>query len=108
MNKFKVGNYVYFCDCQFEGEIIKINEDGTYDIEWDEDGCGGTMTIKENDMRLTKTPDCRVISQMNSKQFDEKANDALKEMRKEYPIMTLSDLQTIGMFCKIFKEKYLK
>lgn len=44
---------------------------------------------------------------INISDFDNKASEVLKEMRKEYPSMTSGDLQTVSMFCKMFKEKYL-
>lgn len=33
--------------------------------------------------------------------------DTFDEMRKQYPSMTLSDIQSVATFMQIFEEKYL-
>lgn len=45
---------------------------------------------------------------MEENEFDNKTNESLKEMRKRYPSMNCGDLQTVAMFCNIFKELNLK
>jgi len=44
---------------------------------------------------------------INEKEFDQATMEVLKAMREQYPSMTMSDLQTVAMFSKIFKEMYI-
>jgi hypothetical protein len=103
MSKFKEDDYVIFCDEQMVGTVVKVYENKTYDVEFDEGGIGGTMTVNEDDMRLFPKPDNRTI-RMTINEFDIKSKEVLENMRKEYSDITLSDMQSIAMFCKMFKE----
>lgn len=107
MKTFKVGDYVYFNDNQMAGEIVRDNNDGTYDVEWYEGINSGTMTVDSNYMELGEKPDWRYIPEMNIQEYDEKTKVALDVMRNKFKSMTMGDIQTILMFCTIFKEMYL-
>jgi len=44
---------------------------------------------------------------INKKEFDQATMEVLEAMREQYPSITMSDLQTVAMFSKMFKEMYL-
>ncbi|ALS22244.1 hypothetical protein [Paenibacillus naphthalenovorans] len=108
MSKFKVGDYVYFHDCQMAGEVESINNDGTYDIIWNEGNNSGRLTVLENDMQLGEKPDWRYIPEMSIQEFDDNVKIILEEMREQYKSMTIGDIQTVMMFAKMFKEKCME
>jgi hypothetical protein len=91
---------------------------GGYDV-YNQQDCVGfkTKEIAEQCLEVIKNykdddiiekVDVRIIPKMNVDEFDKKSNGILTQMREEYSNITLSDLQTVGMFCKMFKEKYIK
>ena len=49
-----------------------------------------------------------VIPEMNEKEFDEATINIMRIMKKEFSAMSMGDIQTIAMYSKIFKDKYLK
>ena len=107
MKKFKVGDWVYFFEGNMLGEIKTVNEDSTYDIEWEEWDNGGIMTVEEDDMVLGEKPDHRRIPEMNEKQFNETTTKTLQSMKEEYNITT-GEEQIVVLFLKMFKDEYLK
>jgi hypothetical protein len=52
MGKFKMGDNVYFYDCQLSGIIESDNQDGTYDIIEDHGSGGGRFTVEEADIEI--------------------------------------------------------
>jgi hypothetical protein len=104
MSKYKTGDWVYFWDCQVEGQVININEDGTYLVEWGKGNNSGTMTVTEDDMELAEKPDYRHIPMMYINSYDDKVCESLNEMKRRYRNMTSGDLQTAIIFSNIFKE----
>jgi len=107
MSKFKVGDWVYFSEGMMDGEVETLNEDGTYNVAWEEGNNGGRMTVTEDDMELGETPDYRRIPEMNEREFNESSTKILRLMMRQYP-MCSGDLQTVAMFSKMFKDEYLK
>jgi len=47
------------------------------------------------------------IKRMTENEWDDKVNQVLQLMRKQYPSMVMGDLQTVTMFSKMFKEENL-
>ena len=47
------------------------------------------------------------IKSMTENEWDDKVNQILQLMRKQYPFMTMGDIQTVAMFAKMFKEENL-
>jgi len=105
MSKFKVGDWVYSEHYKMNGKVETVNDDGNlYDVVWD----GGYAIIKEDDLIQGVEPDWRTIPEMNEKEFDEATIKVFQSMRKQYPVMTLGDIQTVALFSKMFKDEYLK
>ena len=43
---------------------------------------------------------------MSEKEFDQKSDVVLEKMKEQFPHMTTGDIQTIVMFCTMFKDEY--
>jgi hypothetical protein len=45
---------------------------------------------------------------MTEKEFDKAYEVIFNNMRDQYPMMTLGDMQSIAMFVQMFKDRYYK
>ena len=49
----------------------------------------------------------KVIKEMTEEEFNKVFNDAFYQMRKQYPMMTCGDMQTVAVISEVFKEMNL-